>query len=57
MWLADWVKSEHERIARFAEFYCKGNSEQPDMYPLHLPTPGEWDEQYRLWDDLEYPED
>ncbi|MBU1248505.1 MAG: hypothetical protein KKB70_07395 [Proteobacteria bacterium] len=49
MLLESWAKEETERIAAFAEWWKVKHEELPDEFPLDL-EPGEFDEQYRLWE-------
>ena len=45
-------REEAKRILRFATYWQAQRLESPGQFPLDL-EPGEWDEQYMAWSDLE----
>ncbi len=46
----DWVDEEKRRIDRFVDSYIEGNTQNPEHFPIEMPQ-GEWDEQYRAYDE------
>jgi hypothetical protein len=50
MTLDEWIKDEIARIYRFRALWLDKQSKDPEIYPAEL-SAGEWDEQYRYFDD------
>lgn len=50
--VADWLKEEKERLERFVNNYLERQLLNKDSFPDRLPI-GEWDEQYRCFEDPE----
>ncbi len=46
----DWVDGEKQRIDRFVDSYLEGHTQNPEQFPIEMPQ-GEWDEQYRAYDE------
>jgi hypothetical protein len=46
----EWATEEKHRVQRFADWWEQQRKDGVDHFPKTMP-PGEWDEQYRLWDE------
>ncbi len=45
-----WANEEYERIQSFLRWWRGQNSNDAMEFPLDM-EPGEWDEQYRAWEE------
>ena len=49
MKIEEWVAEEKQNLEKFLQFWRGQQAgENAEFYPEDMP-PGEWDEQYRLW--------
>ena len=46
----EWFAEEQARLVRFNEWWKSHRESEPEHFPETL-TPGDWDEQYGIWND------
>ena len=50
MSLDDWLDEERRRLERFEIMWRRETKKAPAFYPIEM-EPGEWDEQYRAFEE------
>ena len=50
MYISDWSSEDHARLGRFVAWWFSKSADDSVKFPLDMES-GEWDEQYRAWEE------